>query len=281
MPAGPSAAGHRAGRDPRPEPAAGGPAGAAARLAQPARVRLRRDRGGQVADRAVPARGRDRAGHPVAGGRARQGRVPADGGAPAGHGGDQDQAGRAGRDRGRAQPARARGRSGRRQVPAADARGPGQGAVHRVLPVRGAVPAGAQRRARPGLRGRGLGPRARRARRRRARDAAYPTLTALQRAAERVVTEIGYSQRVTDDVLGFIRVRLASLRHGTDRPLPRGRAPDRFRRAAGQERGARDRGRRRRRRQGVPDGRGADPAGRAPAARPPDQPGRARPACGT
>jgi DNA helicase HerA-like ATPase len=45
--------------------------------------------------------------------------------------------------------------------------------------------------------------------------AVYPTLTALQRAAERVVTEIGYSQRVTDDVLGFIRVRLASLRHGT------------------------------------------------------------------
>jgi uncharacterized protein len=46
-------------------------------------------------------------------------------------------------------------------------------------------------------------------------EAAYPTLTSLQRAAERVVTEIGYSQRVTDDVLGFIRVRLASLRHGT------------------------------------------------------------------
>ena len=46
-------------------------------------------------------------------------------------------------------------------------------------------------------------------------EAAYPTLTGLQRAAERVVTEIGYSQRVTDDVLGFIRVRLASLRHGT------------------------------------------------------------------
>ena len=46
-------------------------------------------------------------------------------------------------------------------------------------------------------------------------DAAYPTLTDLQRAAERVVAEIGYSQRVTDDVLGFIRVRLASLRHGT------------------------------------------------------------------
>ncbi|HEY6495438.1 MAG TPA: ATP-binding protein, partial [Trebonia sp.] len=46
-------------------------------------------------------------------------------------------------------------------------------------------------------------------------EGAYPTLTTLQRAAERVVGEIGYSQRVTDDVLGFIRVRLASLRHGT------------------------------------------------------------------
>jgi DNA helicase HerA-like ATPase len=45
--------------------------------------------------------------------------------------------------------------------------------------------------------------------------AVYPTLTDLQRAAEQVVSEIGYSQRVTDDVLGFIRVRLASLRQGT------------------------------------------------------------------
>jgi uncharacterized protein len=45
--------------------------------------------------------------------------------------------------------------------------------------------------------------------------AAYPTLTDLQRTAELVVGEIGYSQRVTDDVLGFIRVRLASLRQGT------------------------------------------------------------------
>ena len=45
--------------------------------------------------------------------------------------------------------------------------------------------------------------------------AVYPTLTDLQRAAEQVVGEIGYSQRVTDDVLGFIRVRLASLRQGT------------------------------------------------------------------
>ncbi|HET9080429.1 MAG TPA: ATP-binding protein [Trebonia sp.] len=46
-------------------------------------------------------------------------------------------------------------------------------------------------------------------------EPAYPTLTALQEAAERVVAGIGYSQRVTDDVLGFIRVRIASLRHGT------------------------------------------------------------------
>jgi hypothetical protein len=46
-------------------------------------------------------------------------------------------------------------------------------------------------------------------------EAAYPTLTSLQEAAERVVADIGYSQRVTDDVLGFIKVRIASLRHGT------------------------------------------------------------------
>ncbi len=46
-------------------------------------------------------------------------------------------------------------------------------------------------------------------------EPAYPGLSSLQRAAERVVAEVGYSQRVTDDVLGFIRVRLASLRYGT------------------------------------------------------------------
>ncbi|MGH3279907.1 MAG: ATP-binding protein, partial [Trebonia sp.] len=46
-------------------------------------------------------------------------------------------------------------------------------------------------------------------------EAAFPTLTSLQEAAERVVADVGYSQRVTDDVLGFIRVRIASLRHGT------------------------------------------------------------------
>jgi uncharacterized protein len=43
----------------------------------------------------------------------------------------------------------------------------------------------------------------------------YPNLTDLQRAAISVVREIGYSQRITDDVLGFIKVRLSSLRLGT------------------------------------------------------------------
>jgi uncharacterized protein len=43
----------------------------------------------------------------------------------------------------------------------------------------------------------------------------YPTLADLQRAAIRIVREIGYSQRITDDVLGFIKVRLSSLRLGT------------------------------------------------------------------
>ena len=43
----------------------------------------------------------------------------------------------------------------------------------------------------------------------------YPGLADLQRAAIRTVQEVGYSQRVTDDVLGFIKVRLSSLRLGT------------------------------------------------------------------
>ena len=41
------------------------------------------------------------------------------------------------------------------------------------------------------------------------------TLTDLQRAAIRIVQEVGYSQRVTDDVLGCIKVRLSSMRLGT------------------------------------------------------------------
>jgi uncharacterized protein len=46
-------------------------------------------------------------------------------------------------------------------------------------------------------------------------DPGYPNLTDLQRAATRIVQEVGYSQRITDDVLGFIKVRLSSLRLGT------------------------------------------------------------------
>ncbi|RKS68747.1 DNA helicase HerA-like ATPase [Actinomadura pelletieri DSM 43383] len=43
----------------------------------------------------------------------------------------------------------------------------------------------------------------------------HPTLADLQAAAEQVVTEIGYGQEITDNVRGFVRVRLSSLRLGT------------------------------------------------------------------
>jgi hypothetical protein len=43
----------------------------------------------------------------------------------------------------------------------------------------------------------------------------YPGLADLERAAEQVVRGIGYGPETMADVLGFIRVRLASLRHGT------------------------------------------------------------------
>lgn len=43
----------------------------------------------------------------------------------------------------------------------------------------------------------------------------YPSLSDLQDAAEQVVAEIGYGQEITDNVRGFIRVRLSSLRLGT------------------------------------------------------------------
>ena len=43
----------------------------------------------------------------------------------------------------------------------------------------------------------------------------YPALGDLQTAAERVVTEVGYGREITDNVRGFIRVRLSSLRLGT------------------------------------------------------------------
>ncbi|MBE1490624.1 ATP-binding protein [Plantactinospora soyae] len=43
----------------------------------------------------------------------------------------------------------------------------------------------------------------------------YPTLGDLQRTAEHVVADIGYGQEITDNVRGFVRVRLSSLRLGT------------------------------------------------------------------
>ncbi|MBM7784629.1 ATP-binding protein [Tenggerimyces flavus] len=43
----------------------------------------------------------------------------------------------------------------------------------------------------------------------------YPTLADLERAAMQVVEEIGYSREITDNVRGFVRVRLGSLRMGT------------------------------------------------------------------
>lgn len=43
----------------------------------------------------------------------------------------------------------------------------------------------------------------------------YPTLGDLQRTAELVVDQIGYGREITDNVRGFIRVRLSSLRLGT------------------------------------------------------------------
>ncbi|MGH3289920.1 MAG: ATP-binding protein, partial [Streptosporangiaceae bacterium] len=43
----------------------------------------------------------------------------------------------------------------------------------------------------------------------------YPRLADLQRAMVRILREVGYSERVTDDVLGFVKVRLSSLRLGT------------------------------------------------------------------
>ncbi|MCL2584233.1 MAG: ATP-binding protein, partial [Streptosporangiales bacterium] len=45
--------------------------------------------------------------------------------------------------------------------------------------------------------------------------AGYPTLGDLQEAALKVVEEIGYSQEITDNVRGFVSVRIGSLRGGT------------------------------------------------------------------
>ena len=64
---------------PGPEPGSGRRAGRFAGVAEPARVRVRRDRRGQVADGPAPAGVRRPGRDPVAGDRAGQGGVPADG----------------------------------------------------------------------------------------------------------------------------------------------------------------------------------------------------------
>jgi uncharacterized protein len=104
---------------------------------------------------------------------------------------------------------------------------------------------------------------------------AYPGLEDLQAAALAVVGEAGYGREIRDNVRGFVTVRIGSLRLGTTGRFLDGGHPHRLRQAARRERGAGDRGRRRRPRQGVPDGRGPDPPHRAPAA-PPPPPCRAR-----
>lgn len=48
-----------------------------------------------------------------------------------------------------------------------------------------------------------------------ARQPRYPTLEDLQRTVEEVVTGIGYGREVSDNVRGFMRVRISSLRLGT------------------------------------------------------------------
>ncbi len=151
-----------------------------------------------------------------------------------------------------------------RAVPAADPRRPGQGAVHRLLPVRGAVPAGAERGADQGVRGCRVGHGARRD----APGRPEPRLPEPDRPAA------GRDQdRPGDRLQPADHRRRARLHQGAavqpaaghHRPVPGGRPSARLRQAAADQRGARDRGRRRRQGQGVPDGDGADQAGRAPA----------------
>jgi uncharacterized protein len=54
---------------------------------------------------------------------------------------------------------------------------------------------------------------------------AWPTLADLEAAAAAVIGEIGYGREVTDNVRGFVRVRLASLRLGTAGRLYEGGHP--------------------------------------------------------
>ena len=59
--------------------------------------------------------------------------------------------------------------------------------------------------------------------------AAYPNLRDLQKAAKRVVGEIGYAKEVTDNVRGFVDVRIRSLRAGSPGRFFHGGHPPRFR----------------------------------------------------
>jgi len=56
----------------------------------------------------------------------------------------------------------------------------------------------------------------------------YPTLGDLQQTAEQVVDQVGYGREITDNVRGFIRVRLSSLRLGTTGQFFEGGHPLRF-----------------------------------------------------
>ncbi len=213
------ARGDRGGRGPGPEPPAGRAAGAAARVAEPARVRLRRHRCGQVADGARPARGRHPGRDSVAGGGAGQGRVPADGrpAGPAGAGVPEVVRIRPGES-----DAIAAGLNPLEPAPdAAGRRFPLQ--THADLVKALFIASFRSEEPFPQVLSAALT--------RVYEDAgwdmalsetiaadpnpSYPGLADLQRAAIRVVREIGYSQRITDDVLGFIKVRLSSLRLGT------------------------------------------------------------------
>jgi len=93
----------------------------------------------------------------------------------------------------------------------------------------------------------------------------YPTLAELQTAAERIVSEIGYGREITDNVRGFITVRISSLRLGTTGRFFEGGHPIDFgklmaRNVVFEIEDVGDGPR-----QGVPDGDRADPADRAPA----------------
>ena len=139
------------------------------------------------------------------------------------------------------------------------------------LPVRGAVPPGAQRGSDPGIRGRRVGHGAGRD----DRGGPEPRLPEPHRPAA------GRDQdRPGDRLQPADHRRRARLHQGAavqpppghHRPLPRGRPSARLRQAAADERRPRDRGRGGRQRQGVPHGHRADQAGRAPPDGAPGQP---------